>query len=943
MTPQSLPYSTPPDLERETAAPVTPNEDASKELSDLKFLLSRAQRIAHMGFWIMDLETERLDWSEETCLLFEMEPAEFGNRFDLFLEKVLPEDRSKITAAIERAENGDGRLEATYRIRLKDGSIRWLFEQGDIERDAGGRPLRRVGVVMDVTPQKQTEQRLALNENLNRMAATLSQVGGWAFDLESQALYWSDTVKEIHGVEPGYVPSVEEALEFYTPEHQRQVQQAFKACLAQGIPYDLELTIVRASGQQLWVRTIGQPVCDEHGRVIRLEGAFQDISAQKEVELELARQAQLLDQASDAILVRDLKNQVIYLNQKAEQLYECSSEEALGQSVADLIYNDPLPLENATRAVLDQGQWTGELQHRTKSGREVTIFGRWTLMHDGDGVPKAILAINTDITESRKLEQQFVQNQRLESVGRLASGIAHDLNNVLAPILISLELLREQVVHEDAVKLVETLESSAHRGANLVRQILSLVQGFEGNPTPIDPKEVIAESAQIVQETFPKNIDLVVKLPEKAWILEVDPTHLHQVLMNLLVNARDAMPAGGQLTLELQNQQVDEVFAGLKPGLSPGPHLLFQVRDTGSGIPADLVQKVFEPFFTTKERGQGTGLGLSTCFSIVQGYGGFLELESQQGSGTVFRFYLPASEVQTSPEQYTAEASLPRGQGELILLVDDEDNILSVARQALERYGYQVVTAGNGAEGVSQFLQHRDLVRCVLTDMSMPVMDGPAFIAALRSIDPLIPVIGSSGLTSPEKMGKAVQAGVQKFVPKPYTSIKLLSALQQVLRPNTAALTSRQEKPSISSEKPNFSSAQSDSGPEPAREASSLPLVILVVEDELLLQRLACRVLSSQGHTIHTADEGQQALDTLKKLDGKVDLVITDLNMPNMGGEELYRQAHQLYPDLRFVFTSGDSHIPSTLSDALQDRLVALLKPYSIQDLKQVVSKARNP
>jgi CheY-like chemotaxis protein len=370
----------------------------------------------------------------------------------------------------------------------------------------------------------------------------------------------------------------------------------------------------------------------------------------------------------------------------------------------------------------------------------------------------------------------------MESIGTMAGGIAHDLNNVLAPILMAIELLREGETDANRLELLATMEASAQRGADMVRQVLFFARGVEGQPVLVDPATVVRDVQRILRDALPKNIALELSMPKDLWKVKADATQLHQVLMNLCVNARDAMPEGGRLTLALDNAVVDEIYAGMNPQSKPGAYVMLKVADTGFGIPTELQERVFEPFFTTKEVGSGTGLGLSTVHTIIRGHGGFVNLYSEPGRGSEFRIYLPADASGSDIEGAIIESSpLPRGTGEWILVVDDEESIRDVTKRTLERFGYRVLVAVNGAEAISIFARKRGEIAVVLTDMAMPVMDGPATIHALRAIDPAVRIIGSSGLTAEGLLVDSAGAGLQRFVPKPYTADVLLRAVREVI------------------------------------------------------------------------------------------------------------------------------------------------------------------
>jgi PAS domain S-box-containing protein len=498
-------------------------------------------------------------------------------------------------------------------------------------------------------------------------------------------------------------------------------------------------------------------------------------------EAQVREQASLLDKAQDAILLRGLDGIITYWNKGAERLYGWTAHETIGRSVRGLLYDDSRDFDDLTREVIEFGEMTKELDHRRKDGSLVKIEARITLVRDQNNRPKSILAINTDITERKKIESQFLRVQRMESIGTLAGGIAHDLNNVLAPILMSVRLLKDKVKNDDGLALLETLKISAERGADLIRQVLSFARGEEGQRVVIRPADLVSEIQGIIRDTFPKNIRFACESDENLWTVTGDVTQLHQVMMNLCVNARDAMPKGGALAIKLRNVLLDAIFVAANPGVKLGPHIVITIIDTGVGIPAESCDKIFEPFYTTKQVGQGTGLGLSTSLAIVRGHGGILKFDTEKDCGTSFSVFLPANATRSASESPTAAASraIP-GSGELILVVDDEESIRAVAGTVLEEFGYRVLCATNGEEALKLYRLHREEIAAVLTDMTMPVKDGRTTILELKALNPKVKIIASSGL-QPTSHSGGWMSEVDSFISKPYSAEALLQIVSQVI------------------------------------------------------------------------------------------------------------------------------------------------------------------
>jgi two-component system, cell cycle sensor histidine kinase and response regulator CckA len=510
-----------------------------------------------------------------------------------------------------------------------------------------------------------------------------------------------------------------------------------------------------------------------------LERSIRYAIERKQTQQKISEQAALLDVATDAIFVQDLTSQILFWNKSAERLYGFTEEEALNRQTQELWQEkSPSVLQQALKSLVRNGAWEGELQQKTKLGKDITVESRWTLVHQFYKKAQVILVVNTDITERKQLESQFLRAQRLESIGTLASGIAHDLNNVLAPILMTAQLLESQLKDERSQRLLPILISNAKRGASLVKQVLSFTRGVEGNRTLFQVKHLILEIKQIIKETFPKTIELNVKIPQNLWTISGDATQLHQVLMNLCVNARDAMPNGGTLSIITENMVIDENYAKMHIDARVGSYIVITVSDTGVGIPEEILDRIYEPFFTTKEIGKGTGLGLSTVLGIVKSHGGFINVYSEPGKGSKFKVYLPATEAIESVEN--AQENLPQGNGELILVVDDEAGIRDITKTSLENHNYQAITASDGIEAVALYAEYRDKISVVLTDMIMPSMDGITTIRTLQKINPQVKIIAVSGLAISEKINTAIDTGIKAFLAKPYTAKQLLETISNV-------------------------------------------------------------------------------------------------------------------------------------------------------------------
>ena len=541
------------------------------------------------------------------------------------------------------------------------------------------------------------------------------------------------------------------------------------------------VTGLRADGTEFPVEASISQTTVDGGKLLTI--VLRDVSERETNKLQLREQAAILNQVRDAIHVCDLSDRVMYWNRGSERLYGWKAEETLGKNVNDVLSDHREELAVVRRTVMKQETWAGELTFVTRDGKQVIVERRRTLIRDAAGHPSAQLVVDIDMTARKKADMQERRSQRLESIGTLAGGIAHDLNNVLTPIMMGTKLLARGRPVSDQQGLIETIQASAERGAEMIKQLLVFAGGVGGKRESLQFRDVLDEIKNILDHTLPKTIEVRLNVSDCLWPVFGDATELSQVLMNLCVNARDAMPDGGTLTISAENVVLDGDRPRANPDLKPGRYLLVTVIDTGKGIPPEVIDSVFDPFFTTKQQSGGTGLGLSTSLGIIRSHGGSINVYSEPAQGTKFTIYLPTEETEKSATVEEDQRHLPHGDGQMVLLVDDEALILEIAGATLESHGYKVLTANSGTEALATYQRRRDDVQVVLLDMMMPMMDGLATMKGLRAIDPQVRIIASSGLYRPETDPDAIR-GVQAFLRKPYSDEQILKTLRQVLDEN---------------------------------------------------------------------------------------------------------------------------------------------------------------
>ena len=620
---------------------------------------------------------------------------------------------------------------------------------------------------------RENEERFRrITENVVELIALL--------DLNACRIYANPSYRDLLG-EAAMAPGIDAFAEVH-PQDRGRVRAAFAQVVATGATQTCEYRLLLPDGSVRELESHASVLRDSAARVVNILFVSRDVTARRETEARLREQASLLDRARDAIIATDLEHRIFYWNASAERLYGWKAGEVFGHRLDLLeIGFDPTRFAAARAQLLATGEWRGDFRLQTKRGETVLVESTWSLVVENDGRPRSILYIDTDVTERKKLETQLLRAQRMESIGTLAGGVAHDLNNVLTPILLSIELLASKMTSEEDRRLIEKTKASATHGAALVQQLLAFARGADAKRVRLEPATALADLRPLIRQSLPAFIELSLSNGDMPWVIQADATQFNQVLINLCINARDAMPQGGSIDIVTKNVIVDEALASVNPGTRAGPFVQISVTDTGMGIAPGIIDKIFDPFYTTKAAGKGTGLGLSMVAGILKSHGGFVQVESEPGRGSTFHLFFPAlPEPKTPAREETPSAATGAGEG--ILLIDDEPIVRDTLQLLLQRAGYRVFPAGDGRSGVREYDRRKSEISLVITDMMLPDQVGTEVVRSLRQRHATLPIIAMSGMMESGAFDELLRiTPAVECLAKPLTPSALLGAVRKRL------------------------------------------------------------------------------------------------------------------------------------------------------------------
>ncbi|MBL8005320.1 MAG: PAS domain S-box protein [Candidatus Kapabacteria bacterium] len=768
----------------------------SKDITEFKSvennLKLEEQRISKMftltglGIWDYNIIKDTVVFNEQMYNLFKIVDEKTDYTFEEYLSFFDTFQREQFQIAIKESYSQNDTFYFEHLLYSNDtNETVWILHRGAVvERNLISQPTRIIGTSTDITKRKTYELELRKShENLNKLS---NNIPGLLYqfhrsiDGEYTFPYMSSSAKEMLNVEFSSTPiKLKDSLSTIHPEDLQNVIESINESAETLSIWEEEFRVIIPDKGVQWRNGISKPEVLADGTIL-WHGYLSDTTERKQIEEQLTIKDTVIENSINGNVIFDLEGFITYSNTAFKTMWGFE-ENNLNKRVnlSDLFVERKSGFAILTHLLIDDS-WTGELDAKCINNSKVFFANIVaTLVKAPDGSPLCIYASVVDVTEKKQIEEVFLRNQRMESIGTLAGGIAHDLNNVLTPILLSIEILKLQTKDDKFLRRLELIENSTKRGAELIKQVLHFSRGVEGERTSIPLTKLTDEMVMIMTSTFPKNIHHSIMIEQNIPDIVGDYTQLHQVLLNLCVNARDAMPEGGLISISIKKitNSHEGKFSYL--GLQEEEYIQLSVSDTGTGMPKEVREKVFEPFFTTKEIGRGTGIGLSTVMSIVKSHKATIDLSSEEGKGTTFDIYFPIvshNNEEHHIEQIHTTAKTDTG----ILVVDDEDAIREFSTLALEPLGFTVFTACDFNDALNIFNQKKNQISLLIIDMILPGPDGKEIIKTIRSEYPTIPCLAVSGVYHTFDEDACFNNVV--FLQKPYTTSQFISAVQNLLK-----------------------------------------------------------------------------------------------------------------------------------------------------------------
>ena len=745
---------------------------------------SADSRRSAIGHWTLNARTGALQWSDE---VYRIHGLDVGGPIDVeaAIAAYHPDDRNLVADHVRHALEEGQDFQFDLRLIRSDGELRHVRSTGVVRHDADGRVDTVFGVFQDITESIRTERDLAEKTRLLLQAEQLANIGHWNIHAETREVYWSDEVYRIHGFEPGGRIDIQAAIDSYHPDDRDKVAEFVRRALEEKQDYRFNLRLIRADGEVRHVLSTGTVKLGDDGEVESVFGVFQDITGNRRIEETLGERETMLSAIVEnlpvSLALKDREGRFTLVNPGFERLHGLTAGEVLGKTFFDI-----LPKEIAAdaaaedRQVLESGEplstdyvWPAHLGLR----RELII--KFPLRRRDDGPVTGVGVISLDITEQMRMENQLLQAQKMEAVGRLTGGVAHDFNNLLAVILGNAELLDEHVGGDGP--LTGPIIHAAERGAELTQRLLAFARKQPLNPRTIDLGELVLGMTELLKRTLGETIEVETGAADGLWNALADPGQVENAVLNLALNARDAMPGGGCLTIECFNAELDADYVSQNPDANAGQYVCLSVADTGMGMPAEVKNRVFEPFFTTKDVGAGSGLGLSMVYGFAMQSGGHASVQSEAGRGTIVSLYLRRADDTASGDAKDRREEIPPGQGEMILVIEDDPSVRMMTVRMLTDLGYQVTDVGDAEAG------RRALAECggfdlVLTDVVLPGRtSGPELAAEIEVHRPDLKILLMSGYVADTVTPSDTLRYNRPLLNKPFHKIELARALRAAL------------------------------------------------------------------------------------------------------------------------------------------------------------------
>jgi PAS domain S-box-containing protein len=753
-----------------------------------------AQRMGLVGNWEYDLVTGKFWGSDEAKSIFALDPEEETFTVDTIENCIL--DRDRVHQALVDLIDNEKTYDLEYEIQPITGQEKKVIKSiAELVKNNSGLPIKVIGVIQDITKRKQAENKTLHSEKRLKEAQRIAQVGDYDWDPVADEVTWSEQLYRIFSLDPSMPPpDYQGQLQLYHPEDAMQLNEAVSKALKDNTPYELELRRTNPDGQEIHLLARGETEIDQFGRVIRLYGSVQDITARKVYERRLLtseeRFRSLFENAPFPYQSLDKKGCFLEVNRRWLDHLGYSREEVIGKSFGDFLHPD---WQDHFKENFPQFKSIGEVlgiefQLKKKDGTFVWVAFDGKIRKDVDGEFIQTHCVFNDISEQKRLQDKVKtqnealnQSQRLQAVGRLAGGIAHDFNNMLSIILGHAELAMESLDRSDPLYGdMEEIYQAAIRSADITRQLLAFARKQTVAPKVLNLNDNIGSMIKMLRHLIGENIDFSWGPATELWTVKIDPSQVDQILANLCVNARDAITDIGKVTIETKNVEFDEAYCADHPETFLGDYIMLAVSDDGCGIVPEVIDQVFEPFFTTKEIGKGTGLGLATVYGIVKQNNGFINVYSEPNKGTTIRVYLPRH-VQTVKEQKKSVPETPMSKGETILLVEDDASILKLGVRIIERMGYKLIATTSPKKAQRMAEKYSGQIDLLITDVVMPEMNGRELSEQLKLLYPQIKILFMSGYTANVIAHRGILDEGINFISKPFSPKEIAIKIRDVL------------------------------------------------------------------------------------------------------------------------------------------------------------------